>query len=145
VDDEPTMKILIAVVMAWLASQFDLPIAREEPEVRLATQEQMAALRYGPTATVNGGELIALYEDRTRTILLAEGWTGESAAEVSVLVHELVHHLQNVGGLSYRCPAAREALAYAAQERWLELFGSSLEKEFGLDRMTLLIGTRCMH
>jgi hypothetical protein len=139
------MKLLIAVLMTWLTSQFDLPIVREQPEVRFATHAQMAALRHGPTAAVHGRDMIAIYEDRTRTILLPEGWTGETPAEVSVLVHELVHHLQNVGQLSYFCPAAREALAYTAQEKWLELFGRNLETEFGLDRMALLISTKCMH
>ncbi|HUG61279.1 MAG TPA: DUF6647 family protein, partial [Methylomirabilota bacterium] len=73
-----------------------------------------------------------------------EGWTGTSPAEVSVLVHELVHHLQNVGGVAYDCPEAREKPAYQAQARWLELFGGSLEEAFQVDPMTILVRTNCM-
>jgi hypothetical protein len=59
-------------------------------------------------------------------------------------VHELVHHLQNLDKRSYNCPQLREKLAYEAQEKWLGLFGRSLESEFGIDAMTLLVGTACM-
>ena len=80
------MKILIAVLMTWLSANFDLPMAREQPEVRFATRQQMTALRYGATTVSHGRDLIAVYEDRTQTIFLAEGWTGQTPAEVSVLV-----------------------------------------------------------
>jgi hypothetical protein len=87
----------------------------------------------------------ALYDDATRTIYLPAGWTGETPAELSVLVHEMVHHLQNVAGLRYECAAARERPAHVAQDRWLALFGRSLVDEFALDSMTLLVRTACMH
>jgi hypothetical protein len=58
-------------------------------------------------------------------------------------VHELTH-LQNAAGLSDDCPEAREAPAHRAQARWLELFGTSLADEFGLDATTILLRTRCM-
>ena len=40
-------------------------------------------------------ETVAVYDDATRTIYLAEGWSGATRAELSVLVHEMVHHLQS--------------------------------------------------
>ena len=64
-------------------------------------------------------------------------------AEVSVLVHEVVHHLQTSAKLTYECPAARERLAYAAQEKWLGLFGRSLESDFEIDAFTLKVSTMC--
>jgi hypothetical protein len=74
---------------------------------------------------------------------LQQDWTGETPAEISVLVHEMVHHAQNLGGLEYECPAAREKLAFAVQAQWLSLFGQSLESEFSIDPMTLLVRTSC--
>ena len=38
---------------------------------------------------------------------------------------------------------AREAEAYAAQEAWLQLFGGSLARDFGVDPLTLLVLTAC--
>ena len=87
----------------------------------------------------------ALYDDLDRTIYLPDDWTAASPAQVSLLVHELVHHLQNVGALRHDCAAERERVAYQAQARWLELVGTSLEEAFGIDPMTLLVRTSCMH
>ena len=60
-----------------------------------------------------------------------------------MLVHELVHHFQNVLGLKYECPQEREKLAYIAQNRWLTLFGHSLESDFHMDAFSLLVKTQC--
>ena len=55
-----------------------------------------------------------------------------------------VHHLQHRAKLKYACPQEREKIAYAAQEQWLNRFDTSLEKEFGIDPLTLLVKTNCM-
>jgi hypothetical protein len=60
-----------------------------------------------------------------------------------VLVHELAHHMQSAAGLEYPCPQEREKLAYKAQDEWLHLFGRSLESEFQIDKMTMLVMTSC--
>jgi hypothetical protein len=86
---------------------------------------------------------VALYDDAARTIYLAEGWTGDSERERSVLVHEMAHHLQNLAGRTFGCAAEREAEAYALQDRWLARSGSSLEAAFEIDALTLLVMTRC--
>jgi hypothetical protein len=39
----------------------------------------------------------------------------------------------------------REKLAYLAQDPWLERFGSGLEKEFEIDKFTLLISSACFY
>jgi len=62
---------------------------------------------------------------------------------MQTLVHEMVHHLQNMAGMKYACPAAREKLAYAAQQEWLELTGVDFFRSFETDRMTLLVRTTC--
>lgn len=63
----------------------------------------------------------------------------------SVLVHEMVHHLQNLAGLTYACPEEREQLAYAAQQDWLALLGRNLFTDFGSDAFTLTARTHCVH
>src|SRR5262245_11180099 len=39
----------------------------------------------------------------------------EPAIASQILVHEVVHHLQQMANLTYECPAAREELAFAAR------------------------------
>ena len=78
-----------------------------------------------------------------RAIILTDNWRGRSPAEISILVHEMVHHIQNKAGLTYDCPQARETLAYAAQDLWLSYFGNNLEQEFSIDPLVLKVTTTC--
>ena len=94
-------------------------------------------------ASAGAGDVIALYDSSEHTILLPEHWTGATPAEVSVLVHELVHHMQAAAGRRYACPGEREAPAYRAQADWLAQTGGSLERDFGIDELFLKAVTIC--
>ncbi|MCV0397299.1 MAG: hypothetical protein K5872_19395 [Rhizobiaceae bacterium] len=93
---------------------------------------------------VDVDEVVAVYEPLTRTTVLSDRWRADHVADLSVLVHELVHHLQRETDAEHRCPEEGEALAYEAQERWLAQFGTSLEAAFGIDAFTLAMRTRCL-
>lgn len=148
---------LTTAISAWIAAEFDLPAIESFPPVVRASASQMIAIRYreqnsskafDPAARnahpEAGHEILALYDDRAQSIYLGEKWSGAGPAEISVLVHETVHHLQNLSGQKYACGGEREKLAYAAQERFLELFGRTLMSEFDIDPMTLLVRTTCV-
>jgi hypothetical protein len=93
--------------------------------------------------TSAGSDVVAVYDAEAQTIYLPDGWRGVTPAETSILVHEMVHHLQSRAGRKYECAQAREKMAFQAQQRWLAQFGRSLESEFGLDGFTLLVRTNC--
>lgn len=134
------MKALLTTIVLWLTANFELPAADQHPRIELSTPETIAALRHQGSP---GNEVVAAYVDRTRTIYLPREWTGGTPGELSVLVHEMVHHLQNMGGMKYHCPQEREKLAFTAQQRWLGMFGSNLFDVFGINEMTLLVRTQC--
>ena len=150
----PTQALLGAIA-TWLAAEFGLPKGVEPPAIKLLSPRKITALRYtgialdDPSimADVPRGqrETVATYDRYERVILLPERWTRSTAAELSVLVHEMVHHLQHAGGLRYECPQASEKLAYDAQEKWLRLFGRSLAADFEVDGFTLLATTQCLY
>jgi hypothetical protein len=122
------MEGTLTAIAAWLSFNLMLPPVYDHPQVDFASLSKVEAF----------------YDDATRTIYLPQGWTGRSPAELSVLVHEMVHHVQNVAGLTYACREERERIAYAAQKQWLALFGRDLMREFEIDPMTLLVRTNCM-
>jgi hypothetical protein len=140
---------LMNSILNWLVTKFDLPAIREAPRIEFIQPALMAQLRYRGSASNQGmtldmgRDIVAVYDDANRTIHLPEGWTGVTPAEQSLLVHEMVHHLQNLGKLKYECSEAREKLAFAAQEQWLGLFGRSLSSEFDIDPFTLKVKTVC--
>jgi len=137
-------------ILSWLAANFNLPAIQEAPRIEFIPPTSMAQIRYHGSVGNQampldlGRDIVAVYDDSKRTIYLPEGWTGVTPAEQSLLVHEMVHHLQNLGNLKYECPEAREKLAFAAQKQWLELFGLGLLSEFELDPFTLLVRTSCL-
>jgi hypothetical protein len=109
---------LLAPIAIWLSEEFALPSIKRYPEVELLPSVEITALRYkglsphapdkttsdsGP-ATPQANETIAIYSDHAETIYLADGWSGRTPADLSVLVHEMVHHFQNVLGLKHECP-----------------------------------------
>ena len=152
------MQALLTATILWLAANFALPATTDLPAIRFVPPIEIAFLHHGAftaegqrqvlaaAAALPPGErreVVSAYDDRRRTIILPLGWQGATPAELSVLVHEMVHHLQTVAGLRYPCSEAREKLAYAAQDKWLGLFGQSLESEFRIDAFTLLATTEC--
>jgi hypothetical protein len=146
----------LTAIETWVSSQLDLPAIHEHPRIEFALPAKITSLRFRGLLSDQGAQVapndrassaqhdtVAVYYDATRTIYLPEGWTGGTPAELSVLVHEVVHHFQNVLGLKYGCPQEREKLAYIAQDRWLALFGHSLESDFHVDAFSLLVKTQC--
>jgi hypothetical protein len=137
------IEALASAVAAWVAGEMGLVLSEPLPRVGFLDATGMSAMRFGAAAARPVLEVVALYDDRERAILLPQGWAASTPAEVSVLVHEMVHHLQNLSGRAYACPAEREAEAFELQGRWLALHGRSLTEEFELDRKTLFVLTRC--
>ena len=153
-------RALLDMIASWLRANFDLPAQGEPPHIALLPPAKLVALRYS-RFTVQGERsldgarpnasssdtpgIYALYDDKRRTIYLREDWQGHSFTEVSVLVHEMVHHLQNLADMKFACLEERERLAYEAQGKWLAIFGKDLGEEFGIDLFTVIAKGLCTH
>lgn len=148
---------LLDEIASWLSSNFDLPAIKDRPNIEFASNTKLTTMRAADRAhwqrftADEGGDqsaqrrIVALYENSSKTIFLPDDWIGTSPTDQSVLVHEMVHHLQNLAKLKFECPMAREKVAYMAQDKWLGRFGTSLEKEFDVDMFTVLISSACMY
>ena len=79
----------------------------------------------GEMASMIGSMPRGIYDPDTSTITLVRPWNAENPQDVSVLLHELVHHRQ--GGKHFYCEAAKEHAAYNVQKDWLA------ERELTLD------------
>ena len=147
-------------IAKWLSANFELPYSSEPPRLERVSQLRLYQLRSKAFLPLQsqaiGGEhstpppqfqreVVAVYDDANRTVYLPESWTGTSIAEQSVLVHEMVHHLQNLAGLKFACAGEREKPAYLAQDQWLRSQGRELEKEFDVDLFTVVALSACMN
>ena len=141
----------------WLSTNYDLPYSAEPlrlervPPLRLYQLRHKAFLpaqTVGENSTPQPGyqrEVVAVYDDKNRIVYLPDSWTGETIAEQSVLVHEMVHHLQNLAGQKFACAGEREKPAYLAQDKWLKQHGHDLEKDFDVDMFTVVAISACMN
>jgi hypothetical protein len=153
------MDALLTAIVIWISANYALPASLNHPRIERVASVEMAGLRYRGLLSAlqrktialqeqessfeKRRDVVALYNDQTRTIYLSDKWAGATPAELSVLVHEMVHHLQNEAGISYECPAEREKLAYEAQDQWMRMFGRNLEQEFEINGLALLVSTSC--
>jgi hypothetical protein len=153
------MDALLSAIVVWISINFGLPARYDHPQVALVrpieitfvrhqaftaeAQQQVIASYANDISPVGRRGVVSVYDLKKHIIMLPEDWSGRTPAELSVLVHEMVHHLQTKAGLKYACPAESEKLAYEAQEKWLSLFGLSLESEFEIDGFTLKVSTNC--
>ena len=140
----------------WISNVFGLPEMQTLPKVRrfsarrfvFVTSKGVISDRLPDTAVVNylqtGHEVIAHYDDATKTIYLPHSWNGSTPAEMSVLAHTMAHHFQNVGRKYYDCPQERKALPYEAQDRWLGLYEGTLKEDFEIGPASLMLITQCM-
>ena len=147
---------LLDQIMSWLASNFDLPAIKVRPVIKFASKMELAMMTARDRAhfqglpqaealdQLNQRPVLALYDNTSKTIFLPDDWIG-TVVDQSVLVHEMVHHIQNLAELKFECPMAREKLAYLAQDKWLGRFGMSLEREFDVDMFTVLISSACVY
>lgn len=145
-------------IMKWITQRFELlPPSADLPAIVFESPAGLSRMRHGgfvphpsnqsaPNAPHRSGrgDILAVYNDARRTIYLSDEWTGKTDADLSVLVHEMVHHLQNVAGLRYSCAGEREHIAYRAQSAWLLQSGKSLQSEFQLDGFSLMMHSSCL-
>jgi len=147
------MEALLTAIVVWLSANYGLQASFNHPRVEFVSATKMAARlkkdigmkqRNDIASSISGSDIVSLYNNETQTIYLRMGWNGKTPAELSILVHEMVHHLQNVEHLKFTCPQEREELAYKAQDRWLSLFGHDLARDFDLDSFTILVKSKCL-
>ena len=134
-------------IVSWLAENFGLPPIYRRPDIFVSIPTRLTALDYGDLAEATKGSsripATGFYDNAKRRVYVGAGWSPETAGGQSILVHQLVYHLQTLAGLKYECPQARARVAYDAQARWLSRTGRTLESEFGIDPETLLLSTEC--
>jgi hypothetical protein len=65
----------------------------------------------------------AFYSKNEHIIYLADSWNKDDLVDQSILVHELVHHLEIEDHIQFACWGRYEAQAYDLQIQWLRTQG----------------------
>ena len=132
-------------LMIWISQVSGLPLPDKVPEITRVAPAQIASLANGPGVAdpnVASGYL-ALYHADSRTVLLRSDWDMRDLRDRSILVHELVHHLQAEADREYVCRGQMERQAYEIQAAWLEDRGADLFEVMNMNGLFLYAVTRC--
>lgn len=152
IDSLPDTAALMNMLSAWIVHNFDLPIPSSSATIKFIPAQQMARLRIEinrqrsrPMPGSYDEDIVAFYDWNTRSIYLPEGWSAADPVQISILVHELVHHIEACAQAHRGLPTSGERLAYEAQERWLNIFGNSLNGALGIDEFSVLMRTEWLY
>ena len=89
------------------------------PPIQSVPGSQLRNMYFGSVQLIKGVQPLALYSRTQHVIYLTDTWNPERLLDRSILLHELVHHLQITNGVKLACPGAYEAQAYRLQIDWL--------------------------
>lgn len=118
------MEILLALLIEWLSLNKSIEITTP-PEVVVMSAKNLQD-KYG-------SPVHALYAHHEAVIYLSDSVDLSTMQGASVLLHELVHHYQNVSGAMewYNCIQESEKQAYEIQKDYLVANNVKLIPELG--------------
>ena len=137
------MSELVVALLLWIAGETGLAMP-PPPPVELLSKEQFSERAYGRSWRP-GDDVWGLYDGDSGTVYLLEGWNAAELRSRSVLLHELVHHVQAFHRISYECSATREREAYDLTVKWLR--GQGVADPYAVmdtDEYTLIAMSACL-
>lgn len=143
---------LIAALMIWINAYTGLPVPAEQPLVLFVDQCEIRQIYAGSGAVdcedMESMRAAALYMPERKTVYLPDTWQAGDLGDVSMLLHELVHHMQAESGQKMKDTGCTGGLverpAYDAQEGFLR--GAGLDdpyKAMGINKLLLFLITQC--
>ena len=147
---------LILTLMLWIASVSGYHI-QTIPKVIYNTHEELVHNLYGCEKQTSDNEywcnaplkennVLGIYNNDAKTIYFRNDLGSEYSkiAQQSILVHELVHHMQYESGKYFRCRGEKEEEAYDLQNQWLiEQGEKGVQETLKLNGLFLMMITSC--
>ena len=114
------MKEILTALMIWLGANTSFDTNHDIPNVLFLTQSQMETLYYSEGEKKTPNQLHGLYDRESDTIILPETWDRRDPWDMAVLLHEMVHYLQDMNNLKFNCTAEMEKDAWPIQQKYLK-------------------------
>jgi hypothetical protein len=113
------MKEIITALIIWLGANTPYNTNFDLPTVIFLPQDQLEESFYkGSDKLAN--TLYGIYDIKTDTIILPDTWDKRKPWDMSVLLHEMVHYLQDMNRMKFDCVAQMEKTAWPIQQFYLE-------------------------
>tara|TARA_A100001011_G_scaffold357940_1_gene403251 strand:+ start:167 stop:586 length:420 start_codon:yes stop_codon:yes gene_type:complete len=133
------MKEILTALMIWFGANTPLQVNHELPSVVFLPQETMEQMFYGDNE-YEPDSLHGMYNQDTDTIYLPDDWDRKSPWDMSVLVHEMVHYLQDMNNMKFNCSNEMEKMAWPIQQFYLK---KAHNYEWDYDKLWFLVVSNC--
>ena len=111
------MKSVIAALMLWISANTNYQTNFNPPRIVQMSQAALEQKYYQGKA--NDSHLHAFYSPLNETIYINKEFDVNDPFNQSILLHEILHHVQFKNGVKYRCIAELEQEAYPLQQQYL--------------------------
>ena len=108
------MKEILTALMIWLGANTPFSTNFDVPTVMFLPQEQLDHMFYGNNE-YEPDQLHGMYNKEFDTIYLPDDWDRREAWDMGVLVHEMVHYLQDMNEMKFACSREMEKSAWPIQ------------------------------
>lgn len=118
-DEKPTVQLepnIVADLIAWVATRTGWTV-RAAPSIRIVPYTELVKIYSGGKGTDYHVE--SLYSETDHTIYLPDSWHSNDLRDRSLLLHEIVHHLQYLNSVKAICSSEFEWQALELQVTWL--------------------------
>lgn len=136
------MKELIASLLLWIGAETNYNVDIVHPEIKMMTQIELENKFYGKDIEPSG-TLHAFYDPEHDAIYLNSAFDRFNAFDKGVLLHELLHYVQDVNGTvgtKFECLRESELEVYPLQKKYLlEVHGVV----FDYDELYLKLSATC--
>jgi hypothetical protein len=130
-----------ATFIAWIVEKTGWTV-REAPPIRFIPYAELVKIFSGGKSTDYHVE--ALYSETDHTIYLPDSWRPDNLRDRSVLLHELVHHLQYLNNVRATCPTEYEFQSIELQVTWLREQGADDPLDLlGISPLFILMLRQC--
>ena len=113
------MKELIASLLLFIAAETDYNVDLPYPQIAFLPQAELEKKYLGDVDVDSSTTLWAFYDTHTDTIYLQDQWKIYDPWAKSVLLHELIHYVQDQNEAQFACIREMEKEAWPLQKNIL--------------------------
>ena len=113
---------LAAAELHWIAGKTGWKSV-SVPRIEVRSSRDLATLFFGNPEGYEGVRPLALYARDQHILFLADELALDNLLDQSILLHELVHHMQVSNDIDFDCREVTERQAYRLQADWLREHG----------------------
>lgn len=112
------MKEIITAMLLFIGANTSYNVDLPDPVIKLVPQEKMEMI-YTHGKGLQGSTLHAFYDTKHDIIYLPDTFNIHDPWEKGVLIHELLHYVQDQNQAKFECSSKMEAEAWPLQKKYL--------------------------